>query len=159
MLVVGTMAAVGLLLLGVPAPYALGVVAGLLTFIPYLGAVAAGVPAVLVAITVGWTTALWTVGVYTACHLVEGYIVAPLVQRRLIHLPPALTILSMTVMGALFGILGVILGTPLAALGLVLVREVYVKDTLGDNIHSAGTAPANWKRRVMGHQRAGFMGD
>ena len=149
MVTVGAMSAMGLALLGVPAPYALALLAGLLTFIPYLGAIAAGVPAVLVALTVGWTTALWTVLVYVTCHLVEGYVVAPLVQRRLIDLPPALTILSMTVMGALFGLLGVILGTPLAAAGLVIVRELYVKDTLGDEAEPPAGAPRLWKRRIM----------
>lgn len=149
MATVGAMSALGLALLGVPAPCALAVLAALLTFIPYLGAIAAGVPAVLVALTVGWTTALWTMLIYTACHLVEGYVVAPLVQRRLIDLPPVLTILSMTVVGALFGLLGVILGTPLAAAGLVIVRELYVKDTLGDDVEPTADAPRLWKRRIM----------
>lgn len=157
MFTVGAMSAVGLTLLGVPASYALAVLAGLLTFIPYLGAIAAGVPAVLVALTVGWTTALWTLLIYTMCHLVEGYVIAPLVQRRLINLPPALTILGMTVMGALFGILGVILGTPLAAAGLVIVRELYVKDTLGDNEEPAASAPRLWKRRIINPEAAGSM--
>jgi predicted PurR-regulated permease PerM len=149
MVTVGTLSAAGLSLLGVPAPYALAVLTGLLTFIPYLGAIAAGVPAVLVALTVGWTPVLWTLLIYTGCHVVEGYLVAPLVQRRLINLPPALTILGMTITGALFGILGVILGTPLAAAGLVIVRELYVKDTLGDEEEPAAQAPRLWKRRIM----------
>jgi predicted PurR-regulated permease PerM len=157
MVTVGAMSAVGLALLGVPAPYALAVLAGLLTFIPYLGAIAAGVPAVLVALTVNWTTALWTAGIYIACHFVEGYVVAPLVQRRLIDLPPALTILGMTVMGALFGLLGVILGTPLAAVGLVLVRELWVKDALGDREEPAAGARALWKRRVLAPQPHGSL--
>lgn len=158
MFTVGVMAAVGLRLLGVPAPYALAVLTGFLTFIPYLGAIAAGLPAVLVALTVGWTIALWTVLIYIACHLVEGYIVAPLVQRRLIDLPPALTILSMTITGALFGLLGVILGTPLAAAALVIVREWYVKDMLGDDAEPAADAPRLWKRRIMAPEAAGSTG-
>jgi predicted PurR-regulated permease PerM len=157
MITVGAMAAIGLMLLGVPAPYALAVLAGLLTFIPYVGAIAAGVPAVLMALTTGWTTALWTVLLYAACHLVEGYIVAPLVQRRLIDLPPALSILSMTIMGALFGLLGVILGTPLAVAALVIVRELYVKDTLGDHVEPAADAPRLWKRRIMAPETIGSI--
>ena len=70
--------------------------------------------------------------IFTVAHVVEGYIVAPLVQRNTVDLPPALTILSMTVLGTLFGTLGVILGAPVAAAGLVLVREVYVGGVLGD---------------------------
>ena len=133
MLVVGVLAAIGLRLVGVPVPYALGVLAGLLTFVPYFGAILAGIPAVLVALTVSLPTALWTLGVFTLCHCVEGYVVSPLVQRRLVELPPALTVLSMTVMATLFGAMGIILGTPLAVAGLVSVRMLYVGDFLGDH--------------------------
>jgi predicted PurR-regulated permease PerM len=133
MVVVGVITAIGLGILGVPVPLALGVVAGLLTFIPYFGAVAAGVPAVLVALTVSPMTALYAVGVFLVCHLVEGYLLSPLVQRRLVELPPALTLLSMTAASALFGPLGIILGTPLAAAGMVAIREAYVVDVLGDS--------------------------
>jgi predicted PurR-regulated permease PerM len=133
MLAVGVLAAIGLRLVGVPVPYALAVLAGLLTFVPYFGAIVAGIPAVLVALTVSVPTALWALGVFTLCHCVEGYIVGPLVQRRLIELPPALTVLAMTVMATLFGAMGVILGTPLAVVGLISVRMLYVGDVLGDH--------------------------
>ena len=132
MVVVGSITAVGMSLLHVPVPLALGVVAGLLTFIPYFGAVAAGIPAVLVALTVSPTTALYAVGVFLLCHIVEGYVLSPLVQRRLVEMPPALTLLSMTAAGALFGPLGIILGTPMAAAGMVAIREGYVVEILGD---------------------------
>ncbi len=132
MLTVGLLAAVGLRLLGVPTPFALGLLAGLLTFIPYFGAILGGIPAVLIALTLGWSTALWTLVIFTICHGIEGYIVAPLVQRRLLELPPALTIVSMTIAGKLFGLLGIALGTPLAAVGLVAIRAFYVEDVLGE---------------------------
>ncbi len=106
----------------------------MLTFIPYFGAVLAAIPAIMLALTVGWSTALWALAVYFACHIVEGYVVAPLVQRRLIELPPAMTILSMTVMGTLFGPLGVLVGTPLAAAIMVVVQEAYVADVLHASI-------------------------
>ena len=133
MVAVGVLSAVGLWLAGCPVPFALGVLAGLLTFVPYFGAIAAGIPAVLIALTVSVPTALWALGVFTLCHCVEGYVVAPLVQRRMVELPPALTVLSMTVMATLFGAMGVILGTPVAAAGLVTVRMLYVGDFLGDH--------------------------
>ena len=132
MIVVGAISAAGLSLLGVPVPLALGVLAGLLTFIPYFGAAVSGIPAVLVALTVSPTVALYTVGVFALCHVVEGYVLSPLVQRRLVELPPALTLLSMAASGALFGPLGVILGTPLAAACMVAIREGYVVEILGD---------------------------
>lgn len=133
MVTVGVLAAAGLWLAGVPVPFALGALAGLLTFVPYFGAIVAGIPAVLIAFSVSFSKALWALGIYTLCHCIEGYVVAPLVQRRLIELPPALTVLSMTVMGALFGALGIVLGTPVAAAGLVAVRMLYVGDVLGDH--------------------------
>ncbi len=132
MLVVGAITAIGMSILHVPVPLALGVVAGLLTFIPYFGAVVAGIPAVLVALTVSPTTALYAVGVFLLCHLVEGYVLSPLVQKRLVEMPPALTLLAMTAAGALFGPLGIILGTPMAAAGMVAIREGYVVEILGD---------------------------
>ena len=132
MVAVGVLAAIGLWLLGVPVPLALGVLAGLLTFIPYFGAIAAGIPGVLVALTVSPTVALYTVGVFLLCHLMEGYILSPLLQRRLVELPPAVSLLSMAAAGSLFGPLGVVMGTPLAAAVMVAVREGYVVDVLGD---------------------------
>ncbi len=132
MIVVGVLTVIGLDLLGVPLALALGVLAGLLTFVPYFGAIAAALPAMLVALTVSWQTSLWALLVFLCCHAIEGYVVAPLVQRRTVDLPPALTILSMTVLGAIFGPLGIILGTPTAAALLVTVREAYVGEVLGD---------------------------
>ena len=133
MLAVGLLTALGLSLLGVPVPLALAAVAGLLTFIPYFGAVLAGIPAVLVALSVSPHLALLTVGVFLLVHLVEGYVMSPLIQRHMVEIPPALTVMAMTVSGTLFGPLGVILGTPLAAAGMVMVRELYVADVLGDD--------------------------
>jgi predicted PurR-regulated permease PerM len=133
MLAVAVLTALGLSVLGVPVPLALGVLAGLLTFIPYFGAVLAAVPAVLVALSAGPQLALWVLGVFVLVHLVEGYVISPLVQRRLVEMPPAVTVLSMTAGGTLFGPLGIMLGTPIAAALMVVVREVYVADILGDD--------------------------
>jgi len=133
MVSVGLITGVGLLILGLPLAFALAVLAGLLTFIPYFGAVIAAIPAAMVGLTMGWQTALWVLVIFLVAHAVEGYLVSPLVQRRTARLPPALTILSMTIMGTLFGPLGIILGTPIAAALLVIIREVYVGDVLGDH--------------------------
>ena len=126
MAVVGVLTGIGLSLLGIPLALALSVLAGLFTFVPYFGAIAAAVPAVMVAFTLGWHSVLWTVVLFLITHGIEGYVISPLVQRRTVALPPALTILSMTAFGTLFGPLGLILGTPAAAALLVTVRETYV---------------------------------
>lgn len=132
MAVVGVITGVGLSLLGIPLALALGVLAGLFTFVPYFGTIASAIPAIAVALTQGWQAALWVLVIFLVAHGIEGYIVSPLVQRRTVELPPALTILSMTVLEAVFGPLGVILGTPVAAVLLVSVREAYVGQVLGD---------------------------
>ena len=130
MLVVGTMAAIGFSVLHLPLAFGLAVLAGLLTFVPFLGALAAAIPALMVGFATGWHTAIWVVAVFACCHIVEAYIVGPFVQRRTVRLPPALTILAMTCLGSIFGLLGVVLGAPLAAVLLVVIREAYVKDVL-----------------------------
>ncbi len=137
MLVVGVLSGIGLVLLGIPLALALAVLAALLTFVPYFGPIVSGIPAVIVALTINWHKALWVVGLYVVCHGVEGYLVAPYVQRRTVELPPALTVLSMAIFGAIYGVLGIIIATPLMAALLVIVREGYVRDVLGDT----GIAP------------------
>jgi predicted PurR-regulated permease PerM len=134
MAVVAVLTGVGLTILGVPLSLALAVLAGLFTFVPYFGAIAAAVPAVLLAFTISWQTSLWVIVIFVICHTVEGYLVAPIVQRNTAHLPPALTILSMTILCTVFGPLGLILGAPVCAALLVLVREAYVGAVLGDDL-------------------------
>lgn len=135
MIAVGVLASVGLSLLHLPMALALGVLAGLLTFIPYAGAFIAAVPGILVALTVGLPTVFWVIMVYLCCHGVEGYLISPLVTRRTVLLPPALTVFSMTVLGVIYGGFGVMIATPISAVGLVLCREIYIVDTLGDRSH------------------------
>jgi predicted PurR-regulated permease PerM len=141
MLVVGLLTGCGLALLGVPLALALGVLAGLLTFVPYFGTILSAIPAMLVALTVSWQTSLWALVIFLGAHTIEGYAVSPLVQRWTVHLPPALSILSMTILGTVFGPLGVVLGTPIAAALLVVVREAYVGGLLGDQEAAAADAP------------------
>lgn len=132
MAVVGVLSGFGLMLLGVPLALILGVVAGLFTFVPYFGPIVSAIPAIIVAGTLGWSAVIWVVLIYLGCHGVEGYIVAPFVQRRTVELPPALTVFSMAIMAALFGPFGLVVATPVVAAVLVIVREVYVQDVLGD---------------------------
>lgn len=132
MVVVAVLASVGLALLHVPLALALGVLAGLLTFIPYVGAFIAAVPGLVVAMTVGLSTVVWVIVIYLGCHMIEGYVVSPLVTRRMVHLPPAVTVFSMAIFGVIYGGFGVVIATPITAAALVLCREAYVADTLGD---------------------------
>lgn len=127
MLLIGVLSSVGLWLLDVPAPLALGVIAGLLQFIPTYGPLMSSVPAAAMALIVSPTTALWVLGLYAGIQFVETNLITPLVMRETAELPPALTILFQALMGILFGFLGLLLAVPILAGGMVLVRELYVE--------------------------------
>jgi predicted PurR-regulated permease PerM len=132
MSVLGIVTAVGLWLLGVPLPVALGFLAGILTFIPYIGSIASAVPSVLIAASIDLTLAIYVIGLYLAVHTVEGYVLVPLVQRRVVRLPPALTLSTQMILGVLAGLVGLLLAEPIAAAARVIVRMAYVEDILGD---------------------------
>ena len=131
MAVVGSLTWLGLWLIGIPLAPILGLIAALLAFIPNIGPILAAVPAVLLGFSDGPTTALMVVGVYLAVQSLESYAITPLIQQERVSLPPALIISAQLLMGTLFGIFGLALATPMAALGLTLVREAYVKRYLG----------------------------
>ena len=141
MLIVGVVTSIGLSLLGVPLALILGIIAGLLDFIPYLGPIMAGVPAVLLALSISPDLALYTVLLFVGIQLVEGYVLQPLIEAKAVDLPPALVIVMQLVFGTLFGFAGVALATPLAAGLAVLVEMLYIEDVLGDRSrtkHQAG---------------------
>ncbi|MFZ4409417.1 MAG: AI-2E family transporter [Paracraurococcus sp.] len=131
MVVAGTLTWLGLWALGVPLAGLLALIIGLLNFIPVLGPVIGGVPAVLLAATQDPMLGLWVVGLIVAVQTVEGNLLTPMVQARTADLPPALLLLVQVLTGALFGLPGVALAAPLSALGLVLVRSAYVEGWLG----------------------------
>jgi predicted PurR-regulated permease PerM len=134
MLVVGTATALGLWLLGVPLALILGIIAGVLDFIPYLGPLMAGVPAVLMALSISPELALYTIGLFAGIQLAEGYLLQPLVEQKTVNLPPALTITMQVMLGTIFGLAGVALATPMTAVLAVLVSMLYVQDVLGDPV-------------------------
>src|SRR5262249_39666542 len=123
--IVGIIATVGLVLIGAPMAVPLGVLAGLLTFVPYVGAVISGIPAVLLALTRGTHMVLYVVVVYLIAHIVEGYIVTPWIQHRLVYLPPALILVTQFFMKLFAGSVGVMLATPLMVVAMVLIKELY----------------------------------
>lgn len=134
MAVVGAVTAIGLMLLGVPMSLALGVLAGLLDFIPYIGPILAAIPAVLIAFSEGPMLALYVVLLFIALQMMEGYLLLPLVERKTVSLPPALTIMMQVLMGMAFGLAGVALATPLTAVAAVLIAMLYVQDVLEDKV-------------------------
>jgi len=132
MLIVGTTTAIGLSLLGVPLALILGIIAGLLDFIPYIGPIMAGIPAVLLALSISPDLALYALLLFAAINMLEGYVLQPMIEAKAIDLPPALVIVMQLIFGTLFGFAGVALATPLAAVLSVAVKMLYIEDVLGD---------------------------
>jgi predicted PurR-regulated permease PerM len=132
MLMLGVTTSVGLLVLGVEQWLGLGVLVGLLTFIPFLGPVIAGIPVVLLGFMEGTGTGLAALAFYLVVQNLEGNIITPLIQQRAVSLPPALLISMQVLLGTLFGAAGLILAAPLAVVGMVAVNLLYIEDVLGD---------------------------
>lgn len=133
MLVLAVVIGLAMFFLGVPLALVLGLLAGLFEIVPNIGPVLWLVPAMLVALLQGPTQVLHVFLVYCVLHLFESYVLMPFVQRRAVWLPPAVSILSIAFLGLITGILGMIVAAPLAVIGLVLVKMLYIEDRLGDH--------------------------
>jgi predicted PurR-regulated permease PerM len=130
MVILGVATYIGLTLIGVPLALLLAVVTGLSAFVPIIGAMVAGAMMVLVALSESWELALWAGGFYLVLQTAESYLLTPLIQERAVDLPPAVVIAAQVLMGLLFGLLGVVLATPLAAAASVMIRRLYVEELL-----------------------------
>jgi predicted PurR-regulated permease PerM len=127
MVLVGTLVGLGCALLGLPSALALGLLAGLTEFVPVVGPAVAAIPALLLAMTISWETALWTALLYLGVQQLEGNVISPLVIRSSVAVPPAVTLFAILAFGALFGVMGVLLAAPLAVMVHVLVTEFWAR--------------------------------
>ncbi|MCB0064135.1 MAG: AI-2E family transporter [Caldilineaceae bacterium] len=132
MTVIGTLTGVALWLLEMPFALALGIIAGLFEFVPYVGPVATGFLAGLLAFVQSPLQALYVVLAYIAIQQFESNVLTPIVHRYTVSLPPALSLIGVLAMGALFGFVGVLVATPLIAVAIVLVKMVYIEEVLGE---------------------------
>lgn len=151
MLCVAILTAVALSLLSIPLAVTLGLLTGLLTFIPYIGALIAAVPTMLVGFAQSPLEALYVLVVYVGIHVVEGYILIPLIQQRTVHMPPALLLCAQVFFGTLFGIAGVALAAPLTVVVMVVTRIVYLRDMLGSEESPEPAKTASPSDRPMPH--------
>jgi predicted PurR-regulated permease PerM len=122
----------GLWLLGVPLALTLRLIAGVLNFVPNLGPIVASIPAILIGLLQSPTQALYVAVLYVVLQSLDGYVFTPLVQQRTVNVPPALTITSQLIMGVLLGAWGILLATPLLAASIVIIKNVYVRDSNND---------------------------
>jgi predicted PurR-regulated permease PerM len=131
MIALGVLVSIGLSVLGISGAVTLGLTGGLLTFIPFLGALMAAIPAVLVAFTISPLKAVATGLMFWACHFIEGTFITPLVQDESVDLPPVLTIFSTLAFTVLFGPSGVLLASPLVLVIITGIQVFYLKGHLG----------------------------
>ncbi len=138
MAIIGTLAMVALWLIGVPSALALGLIAAIGEFVPYVGPIVAAVPAILVAMTVDLEAALWTAAAYLAINQIEGHLVIPLIQRHLVFIPPAVILLGIVAITDLFGPASFVFAAPLSVVIFIAIKVIYVRDTLGEETKIPG---------------------
>ncbi len=135
---IGVLTTLALWMIDMPLALGLGFVAGLFSFVPFIGPIVSAIPAVLLALPQGPLQVVSVIVIYAAAQFIEGNIVTPITQERVVALAPAVLLLSQVLIGSMFGIMGLLLATPLAVVLIVLVQMLYIEDTLRDRIHVLG---------------------
>jgi predicted PurR-regulated permease PerM len=130
MLFIGILTGLGLWIIGIPGALALGVIAFILEFVPFVGPILAAVPAILLAVAFDPVKALWVGGLYLGIQQLEGNVIEPLVQQRAVDLPPALLLFAIVAGALVFGPPGVIFAAPLTVVLFVMVKRLYVREAL-----------------------------
>lgn len=142
MFILGVLTGFGLWMIGMPVPISLGFITGLVVFVPYIGPIVSVIPALLVAFTVNLTMMLYVLLLYLGVQFLESYFITPMIQERVVSLPPAFLISAQVIAGVLFGLLGVVLAVPLAVVIAVIIQMLYIEDVLGDRtLHVLGEEP------------------
>jgi len=132
MLSIGVMIGLGLWALGIPMALALGIFAGLMEFVPYIGAIASAAPALLLAFAISPLDALYVLILFLVVQNFEGNVLVPLIQQWAVKVPAVLTLLAIVIFGVLFGVLGLLVAAPLMIVAMVVVQKLYIENTLGD---------------------------
>lgn len=130
MIVTGLLTTIGLMIIDMPLAILLGFLAGALTFIPTIGPVTAGIPAVMIAFVQDPGKALYVILLYTVIQTIEGNLLTPLIMQRAIRLPPGLILFGQILFGIIFGFPGLALAIPLLSAFVIIIKRVYIEDTL-----------------------------
>ncbi len=145
---IGLAVGTGLLILGIPFAGTLGIIAALFTFIPNLGPVLSAIPAALIAFSLGPEKCALAVLVFCLAHFLEGNIVTPIAERRLVKLPPVLTLSVQLSLAALVGSLGIVLAAPLLAAlfgALRSMQSASAGEAAIDAIGGRRSGPSKWR--------------
>jgi predicted PurR-regulated permease PerM len=133
----GVLTGIALMIGGVPMALLLGIIAGILAFIPNIGAIVTGVLMVAVGFSAGSETGIWAIGTYLVVQTFDGYVVVPMVAKRTVDLPPALTLGTQILASALFGILGLMLADPMTAMAKTALERSAEREAERDENDSA----------------------
>ena len=139
MLAIGVLTAVGLGFLGLKAAPLLGLLAGLLAFIPYIGPLVSVVPALLLVLPSGTADLLYVLAIYGGVQLIEGNLITPLVEQRAVSVPPALILVGQMLMGLWFGWIGVMVSSPLLVVVIVTVQRLYLIEHRDETVQVIGS--------------------
>ena len=126
----------GLAVIGIPGSFILGIQAGLLAFIPTVGAIVAGVIVLLASLSSGWIATASAFGLFLGVHALESYILTPILQRQALDIPPATLFAFQILLGIVFGLWGISLALPLMAIVKVLIDHFKTEEPM------QGAAPA-----------------
>ena len=137
MTTMGLLVGIGLWIAGVPSSAALGLLTGLSEFVPYVGPIAAMLPALGLAATIGTTPILWTLAVFALARLVQTNAITPFVTSRVVAIPPAVTLFAIIMIGAVFGLFGLFFSAALLVVIYTLVRSLYLREVLGEDVPRA----------------------
>lgn len=132
MLAIGSVTTVVLLVIGVRSALPLGILAGLLEFVPTVGPILSAIPAVGMAFVDSPEKAVIVALAYVAIQFLENHLLIPLLMKEGVDLPPVLTILMQATMALVFGVVGLFVAVPLLVLATILVKLLYVEDVLGE---------------------------
>jgi predicted PurR-regulated permease PerM len=138
MFAVFVVTSIGLTVIGIQGAFILGIQAGLLAFIPTVGALIAGLIVVLASLASGWVAAASALVLFLGVHALESYILTPIIQRQALEIPPATLFAFQILLGTVFGIWGLALALPLIAIVKVIID--HFKDNEGWTEPSAGSA-------------------
>jgi predicted PurR-regulated permease PerM len=142
MVVIGSVTTIVLLLLGIRAPFALGILAGLFEFIPTVGPILSALPAVAMGFLDSPEKALYVALAFWGIQFAENHLLIPLLMKGGVDVPPVLTILAQALMAIVFGFIGLMCAVPLLAAVMVAVKMLYVEGVVGEPIAVTNEDPA-----------------
>ena len=137
MTTMGVLVGIGLGIAGVPSAAALGLLTGLSEFVPYVGPIAAMLPALGLAAQGGNGAVIGTLVTFAVVRLIQTNAITPFVTSRVVAIPPAITLFAIIAIGTIFGLFGLFFSAAILVVVFTLIRSLYLREVLGENIPRA----------------------